>query len=109
MNSISDRNDYKQVCLNASKYDLVFNAFKKNPAYNGILEHVSFEQGESYLEFIKSNAPEYIDCIDKFKGNDLYGGTLKYEYDEIGLISPSTLRYIKVLSDIKNIFKDLNQ
>ena len=108
MNSISDRVDYKNVCIESVNVDSKFYIFKRNPSYNGILEHVSKEQGELYLKYLDSNFPDYKEYLETFKGNDIYGGPLLSEYDSVGEISPSTLRYIKVLSDIKNLFGDLN-
>jgi putative sugar O-methyltransferase len=37
---------------------------------------------------------------------DSLGSPKRYQYEDINSISPSSLRYIKVASDIKNIFKD---
>jgi hypothetical protein len=108
MNSISDRVDYKNVCIDSVKDESKFDIFKRNPSYNGILEHVSKEQGELYLRYLDSNFTDYKEYLEIFKGNDLYGGSVLSEYDNVGEISPSTLRYIKVLSDIKNLFGDLN-
>lgn len=108
MNSISDRYDYKSICKSAYESEHDFSVFKSNPSYNGILEHVSYEQGKLYLEYLDVNFPEYIKEIEKFRLNDKYGGTKLSKYDGIGYISPSTLRYIKVLSDLKSLFGDLN-
>jgi hypothetical protein len=108
MNSISDRLEYKDVCNLAHNDENVFNTFKSNPSYNGILEHVSKENGQLYLDYLNFNFPDYINHIDTFKKNDIYGGTILSNYDKIGYISPTTIRYIKVLSDLKNIFGDLN-
>jgi hypothetical protein len=108
MNSISDTQEYKNVCINAANNDVYFNIFKNNPTYNGILEHVSERQGNLYLDYIKNNSPELVENIENFKCNDTHGGPIKFEYTGIGEISPSTLRYIKVLSDIKNIFGDIS-
>jgi len=107
MNSISDTQQYKNVCIQAANDEGFFSTFKTNPVYNGILEHVSEEQGRLYLDYIKNNSPELLENIKYFKENDKHGGTLKFSYAEIGEISPSTLRYIKVLSDIKNKFGDI--
>jgi putative sugar O-methyltransferase len=108
MNSISDSTDYKEFCKIASNNQEVFNTFKVNPIYNGILEHVSFEQGLIYLQYLNKNYPDFLNIIDKFKKNDLFGSPIMYNYEGVGVISPTTLRYIKVLCDLKNIFGDLN-
>jgi hypothetical protein len=108
MQSISDTIDYKKVCLDASINDDLFNVFKSNPVYKGILEHVSTEQGKLYLDYINSNFTDLDSFIGTFKKNDIYGGTTLSNYERIGNISPSTLRYIKVLSDINNLFGNLD-
>lgn len=100
---------YINVCRLAASDDRYFNIFKSHPSYNLILEHVDYEQGLSYLKEIEKN-PKIMSWIDQFKANDILGGTKLYEYshNNIGLISPSTLRYIKVLCDLHNLFGDLN-
>lgn len=108
MNSISDTKGYKSACRNAATDDSFFSNFKTNREYNGILEHVSIEQGELYLSYIKNNFIGFENYLEKFKKNDLFGGSKVHNYEEIGKISPSTLRYIKVLCDLKNLFGDLN-
>jgi putative sugar O-methyltransferase len=84
-----------------------FERFKVDPRYQAVLEHTSKDQGSEYLKIIKSESPGLIGMINNFKDNDVIGGSKKYIYPEIGEISPSTLRYIKVASDIKNIFGDM--
>jgi putative sugar O-methyltransferase len=106
MNSISDTHNYKSACRNAASNESSFSTFKTNREYNGILEHVSVEQGELYLNYIKNNFSDFESHLENFKKNDFFGGSKLHKY-EVGLISPSTLRYIKVLSDLKNLFGDL--
>lgn len=108
MNSISNHDSYKNICRLASLDENTFNTFKTNHAYNAILEHVSIDQGGQYLEYLNANYPEYKEHLDKFKQNDTLGGSKMYEYGGIGNISPSTLRYIKVLFDLVKLFGDLN-
>jgi len=83
-----------------------FSKFKRNPHYRGILEHVSPEQGMEYLDIIRQQSPEFVTNIDQFKINDLVGSPVVHGYPEIGTISPTTLRYIKVASDLKSHFGD---
>ena len=83
-----------------------FNNFKSNIFYQNVLEHVNYTQGLEYLNIIKKNS-NLINNIDKFLINDQIGNPKKYYYDELKTkISPTTLRYIKVASDIKKIFRD---
>lgn len=107
MNSISDRVDYKNICNLAANNENEFENFKTNIHYNGILEHVSMEQGLLYLNNLKINNPLFIEKLTQYKENDKFGNPKLSQYPEIGEISPTTLRYIKVASDIKKLFGDL--
>jgi putative sugar O-methyltransferase len=105
--SLSNNQVYPQVCLQASIDYLFFNNFRRNPVYNEILEHVNFEQGLEYLDIIIQH-PQILREIEKFRLNDLFGNPVVYNFPEIGLFSPSTLRYVKVLCDLQKHFKSLD-
>ena len=89
-------------CLNNEE---LFKNFKQNNIYKHILEHVSNEIGSEYLKIIKEQNPSIIKKIDKVKINDLVGGSNLVDYKDVGHVSPSSLRYAKVLSDILVLFK----
>lgn len=79
----------------------VFQNFRRHRHYRAILEHVSKEQGTQYLKFITNPlvreicfASEHADTI----GNPEVGS---YEGAKL---SPTTLRYAKVLSDLISLF-----
>lgn len=101
--SLSDNQVYPQVCITASHDYKVFNSFRRHPGYTQILEHVTKELGSEYLRIL-SNDPDIFAKMNIFKLNDNYGNPVMYEYPNVGLISPTTLRYIKVLADIKKYF-----
>lgn len=105
--SISDNRKYPTICDMAAKNDRVFETFKRNLAYTAILEHVFYDQGKEYLEVIMSQSPELTSWFDKFRENDKYGDPYTFDYGIHGEFSPTTLRYIKVLSDLKTIFGNL--
>jgi hypothetical protein len=104
---LSDNQVYPQVCLEAGNDYRLFNNFRRNPVYIRMLEHVSQEQGREYLDII-SKDPDILSAINNFKRNDEYGNPIMYEYSGIGTIAPTTLRYIKVLADLKIHFHTLN-
>ena len=99
MNSLSDYDEYLDFCYKAASDTNTFNSFRQNAAYRKILEHVTREQGQQYLDILikkyqwpqKVFMPETVGSPDLFE-YDLNGQTAKF--------NPSTLRYIKVLSDI---------
>lgn len=85
-----------------------FGKFKRNRHYRRILEHLSYEQGLEYFELLRNEAPDLLQDIDRFLVNDIVGGPIRYRYNSIGLASPTTLRYLKVASDLRQLFGDLN-
>lgn len=107
--SISDNHSYPVVCYMASKSEHFFKKFRRNPTYNDVLEHVSRQQGQEYLDIINGNGRlPFTDADwDNFSRNDLYGSPVTYPY-RIGSrtveISPTTLRYAKVLQDLAVLF-----
>ena len=88
---------YLQVCKLAAQSSDYFNTFKSHPAYRHVLEHVSEDEGQKYLDEIQI---DYMDKLDEVKQNDSLGGPVTYDYDKVGNISATTLRYIKNTSDI---------
>ena len=107
--SASDNGAYPEFCYAASKHDEVFANFRRHPIYTQVLEHVTPEQGKNYLEIILGNTDLKLD-VDKWKillKNDSAGNPNIVTYNFGGnsiTCSPTTLRYIKVLSDIVSLF-----
>ena len=106
--SLSDNQIYPDFCIKASMFIKVFSNFRRNQDYNKILEHVSNEQGKSYLDEIVKNNSKLLLYMPTFKKNDEWGNPRLSEYAKIGKISPSTLRYIKVLGDLIDLFGKLD-
>lgn len=92
---------YLSSCKRAATDDNFFSVFKRDPGYRHVLEHVPFEEGQKYLDAIKI---DYADRLDEIKENDSLGSPLVFEYPNVGVISPTTLRYIKNTSDIVTKF-----
>jgi hypothetical protein len=106
--SVSDDGTYIRAVKEAVHDYAAFARFKRDPRYTAILEHSTIQQGKEYFEVIQSESPELIHRIDEFKENDLEGGAVTHRYERIGEISPSTLRYLKVASDIKTIWRGIS-
>lgn len=102
--SISDNGSYLIAVKDALDSYKKFTKFKQDPKYRAILEHSTKEQGAECLEIIRAESPSLLKHFDEFKANDLVGGAATYDYEGVGFISPSTLRYVKVASDIINLF-----
>lgn len=97
----SAANPYLQICKLSATNNEYFSRFKSDPSYRHVLEHVPYEEGLEYLNEIKI---DYVDKLDSIKENDLYGSPIKYDYEKIGSISPTTIRYLKNVSDILTKF-----
>ena len=91
-------------CMLTSQTSDVFKNFKSDPRYTAILEHVPVEQGRLYAEDILQYDID-DELISSFKDNDLIGGSNTFNYGgSLGIISPSTLRYIQNALDISKWF-----
>ena len=92
---------YLQACRAAAQGSDFFRNFKSHPAYRHVLEHVSYEEGQQYLDEIEI---DYKDKLDEIKENDALGTPVTCTYDGVGTISPTTIRYLKNTSDIVTKF-----
>ncbi|MBP3604501.1 MAG: putative sugar O-methyltransferase [Lachnospiraceae bacterium] len=106
---MSDDNKYPMFCDIASENKMIFKTFRRNSIYNEILEHVTQEEGQKYLDIINNNKLVKFDEADwqNFCLNDLCGKPYMFPYEingHITDISPTTMRYAKVLSDIITLF-----
>jgi len=106
--SASDVDSYREYCLEAAKDEFLFAEFKRAPEYTQILEHLGRCTGVPYLSIIKEQTPEFLDAIETFKKNDLLGHPRTDFYDETGTISTTTIRYMKVASDLTKLFGSLD-
>jgi putative sugar O-methyltransferase len=108
--SASDEESYRTVCQKAAEDETYFAQFKSIQAYRQILEHLGREHGQLYLDTIRQQTPEFLTMIEKFKANDYYGNPKVDIFDKIGAISSTTLRYMKVASDLQLAYgSSLNQ
>lgn len=94
------------MCELAARYDGVFKVFKRNRHYRTILEHVTELQGLEYLKVVKEEDAGLVKYCSTFQENDLLGSPNTFDYD-VGRFSPTTLRYVKVLADLKSAFGNL--
>jgi len=100
------KNNYFAVCQEAAINNGVFSSFRSNPRYNQILEHVSQEMGARYFDIIQKESP-HLCWFYKFITSESIGQPTVHRYGSFN-ISPTTLRYIKVLSDLVKIYPSLD-
>jgi len=108
--SSSDNGYYPEFCKRAAMSNRVFKNFKRSHAYRKILEHLKEEQGNRYLDIIRHDNPSLLEpgVWSQVRENDAVGNPYTFEYPVVGTASPTTLRYLKVCSDLKTLFGSLD-
>lgn len=93
---------YRTVALQAATFDHWFAMFKRDPHYTVVLEHVWPSLGGEYLAIVQERSPQLLrDMMDAVHVNNKYGDPFRSEYPVVGKVSPTQLRYLKVLSDLQ--------
>ena len=106
--SESDNGLYSGAIIKALNNQKSFEKFKRHYSYRDILEHVNREHGGDYLEIVRKRKDGLIEkaIINVLRSDDL-GKPIKYKYSGIDFpLSPTTLRYLKVASDLNGLFPD---
>lgn len=106
--SISQNSKYPEFCKLAAYDAGVFKTFRCQQAYREIVETVGYDLGVLFAQEIRSKYIHLLPFFDKICAEDEVGGPLRYFYPEIGLISPTVLRYVKVVGDLQREFGSLN-
>jgi putative sugar O-methyltransferase len=104
--SDSDNGIYLSFVRRALDSPKIFNRFKRQPIYRDILEHLDRLQGQEYLNILQKRNDGLLDsAIFNVLKQDEVGNPIKYRYEGMHLpLSPTTLRYVKVASDLKGMF-----
>jgi putative sugar O-methyltransferase len=104
--SDAENGDYGAAVVSAVRNQEDFENFKRNPAYREILENVSEEHGKRYLEIVRSRKDGlFEEALRTVLRSDDVGNPIKYMYPGVEIaLSPTTLRYVKVASDLNALF-----
>lgn len=97
----------KQIISNQN----VFDQFRRNRVIIRCYEHVTFDAGRHYLDIIRRRNSDAIpEAMEHIIKSDNVGQPIKHKYDALGLeASATTLRYLKVSSDLAGLFgEDMN-
>ena len=106
---------YIEACKEAINDDDFFHRFKDDPRYRVVLEHLSPQQASYYLRALATKNPKLALELTKFTINDTVGrprDVIPIDFQDNRtpvLITPSTLRYVKVLCDLLKEFGSLNE
>ncbi len=108
--SDSEKLDYELLVSNMAKNKKSLLRFRRNFFFRKILEHVSYNQGLEYYSRIRQLNIVQDKQISSLAASDVFGKPRRYFYKNIGLVSPTLLRYISVYSEIETLigFKNIN-
>jgi hypothetical protein len=92
---------YIECIDRANTHETLFNQFRRHIDYIWVVETVNKPNGLVCLNEVKKNTPELLEYLPKFCTSETQGGPELVYYDDYDIfISPTTCRYIKVLSDM---------
>lgn len=97
---------YLKVCSDAVSKEEVFKTFKSNPDYTEVLEHCSYEIGNKYLTLIMWYNFQPKPFTIPFQ-NDTIGNPKLSQYGNLN-VSPTTLQYMGVATNLIRQFKELS-
>lgn len=105
--SISDNGLFPAFCAYAAQSDRVFRRFRRSPIFEAILEHTSPDLGEQYWNIARAN-PLIAREAKSLASSDTVGGPRLHDFSAELTASPSLMRYLKVASDLQQLFGDLS-
>lgn len=101
--------DYVKTVQSFLDSEELFRNFRRGgQSYTNILEHLTVEEGGTYLKYILDNYPHLLENLKEFERNDLVGNPVKFNYINNSSINPTTLRYVKFVGDIEKRFGNLD-
>lgn len=97
--------NYINKCQLFASNDELFNNFRMDSDYQKILEGGEIVVGDMAIHNIinKNKFNSLTQHLKEFKENDIYGNPILREYDKLGYISPTTLRYINTSFDVLHL------
>ena len=102
--SDSEKTPYVSCIESIAKSPELLLRFRRVFMYREIVETVSYQQGKKYLNRIKKLNDNVIPDLNAYKSNDFIGKPITYKYPNELSISPTTLRYVSVSKELKEIF-----
>ena len=98
---------YPSLCGLATRNLETFNKFRSSRVLVEALDHVSIEQGSSYISEILKSGPWSEEFTKVLLQMDKVGKPRKFKFSPYGTFSPTLLRYLKVYKDLEINFGSL--
>ena len=96
---------YLKVCQEAVADEEVFKTFRRHPDYETVVEACGRKHGVSYFSVIRKKYPHLMNYLSLFSLSDDIGFPKKFYYRWVHRnFAATTLRYVKVLGDLEQLF-----
>jgi hypothetical protein len=105
--SVSDSDnfqDFLNICGLAASDPKVFSKFRRGYGLAEVVDNVTLEQGKGYVREITRQVSWSNDYSRTIRIIDSLGSPRRYFFAGIGFCSPTSLRYLKVLVDLHELF-----
>lgn len=106
--AIYDQSCFTALYEQAASDKDAFEQFKRDPFFNLICENLSYEEGLTSAQAIREKYPFLMSRLEQFRANDQIGHPRLFHYEDLGMFSPQTLRYIEIAGRLQSQFGDLS-
>lgn len=104
-----DYSKYISACNYIINDDKLFRRFRSRAGYTWVMDNVPEYIGLECLEAVERDNPELLQILNRFAENDRMGNPPISTYEKYNVrLNPTTCRYIKILSDLVNVFGSLD-
>ncbi|MBI3513624.1 MAG: class I SAM-dependent methyltransferase [Proteobacteria bacterium] len=105
--SISDLPNYREACRRAAGDEAAFAGFRRDPDYSWVVSEAIPHEARDFYEMLERRGFDF-DFFERVRDLDQVGGPHLVAYARAGSVSPQTMRYVKVLSDLETLFGSLD-
>jgi putative sugar O-methyltransferase len=105
--SLSELDGYLTICQLASQEEKYFRKFRSCSSYRAILENVDAQSGQAIVEAFQYYGKD-VKKFSKLWHNEI-GNPYKYHLKGLGYVSPTELRYSKIIVELEILFGNLDQ
>ena len=103
----SGQDNYIKICEDAQQAEM-FKNFRRHPSIRNVIEGSSKLQGRRNLKALQAMAQDYVKKLPTLETYERLGNPRRFTYCNGRLYSPCTIRYVKILADMRHRFKSFN-
>lgn len=104
--SISDHPLYTGFCRRAAEDDACFASFREAAVYTAVVTSALHYHGQDYFALLQQRNFD-LSFFDAIREHDRIGGPALVDFGPAGAVAPQTMRYVKTLSDLEQLYGSL--